>query len=74
LIIARTCRSGLHLASGAWQSSGQSSKRELEELIQLVLDIDIKDARILVNKMNVRARIFMVTNLLQGHIYSIAAK
>ena len=39
-------------------------ERELEELIQLVLDIDIKDARILVNKMNVRARIFMVTNLL----------
>ena len=45
-------------------------ERELEELIQLLLDEDIQPARILTNKMNARTRVFTATNLLQAHIYN----
>jgi hypothetical protein len=45
-------------------------ERELEELIQLLLDTDIQPARILTNKMNARTRVFAATNLLQAHVYN----
>ncbi len=37
-------------------------ERELEQLIQLLLDIDIQSARILVNRMNARTRVNTATN------------
>ncbi len=45
-------------------------ERELEQLIQLLLDIDIQSARILVNRMNARTRVNTATNLLQAHVYN----
>jgi hypothetical protein len=43
-------------------------ERELEELINLLLDVDIQISRIMVNRMNARNRIDAVRNLIQGHV------
>jgi hypothetical protein len=48
-------------------------EREMEELIQLLFDSHIQTTRILVNKMNVRTRLFIATTLLEAQVYSSAA-
>jgi hypothetical protein len=44
-------------------------ERELEELIRLLMDVDIRSGRIACNRMNARNRIEMAKNLIQGHVY-----
>jgi hypothetical protein len=43
-------------------------ERELEELIRLLLDADIQQVRILVNKLNARGRVMIASYLLEMHI------
>ena len=44
-------------------------ERELEELIRLLMDVDIRSGRIVCNRMNARTRIEVARNLIQGHVY-----
>jgi hypothetical protein len=45
-------------------------EREIEEVIHLLLDVDIKDARIIANKMDAEHRAIVVVTLLQARVYN----
>jgi hypothetical protein len=44
-------------------------ERELEELIRLLMDVDIRSGRIVCNRMNAGRRIEVARNLIQGLVY-----
>ncbi len=44
-------------------------ERELEELIRLLMDVDIRIGRITCHRMNTNTRIAVAANLIQGHVY-----
>jgi len=44
-------------------------ERELEELVRLLMDTDIRSGRITCRRMNARTRVEVAANLMQAHIY-----
>lgn len=60
------------LTSGLGQIAVEWSmlEREMEELIRLLLDTDIRKGRISTTGMNLRTRMTVVTNFLQSYVYS----
>ncbi len=58
------------IASGIGQVCAEWAvlERELEELIRLLMDIDIKDARIICNWMNAKTRVATIQSIIQARI------